>query len=515
MGRCRCCLLVAASLLTTAAAAAFGWFYVWQVLYAPYLQGARDIAYDAARERVIISALHSNVIAVVDVATPSKPRTLGWRADDAFTNAHGFAYDHGSATAYVASYGRGSLAKVDLRNPARDKLPVVATLKNDELYSATHASYDAARNLVFVTAAGSHDLGEDADVLRGGHDLLVVDAATMRRTGLLTEWGAGAEPAYPVYCVYDAARALLFASNDARNRLEVVDVSDAAQPAVVGEVAAVPELAYVSQLALDAPSNLIIAASQKGDSVAVVDVADAANPKILGSLTSDTLDGATGVAYDAARRLAYVASEFAGTLSVVNVTDRSTPVIVAGVCAPCGNRPQSLGHAIEQTSCRWRGGSPRQFPRRSRTTRSKAARPSRSTRRGGASSSPRGRARAWWRPTCATRPRRRSSRRSARRGRPRTPSRSWRWLRGPCSSFCSRSGSRRRRARGSGTRGKGTARSTRSTRTATTSATSSSGASRRRTSTATTTTTTTTTRRGCPRSIRWWCRQVRVISFSS
>ena len=30
---------------------------------------------------------------------------------------------------------------------------------------------------------------------------------------------------------------------------------------------------------------------------------------------------------------------FAGTLSVVNVTDRSTPVIVAGVCAPCGNRP--------------------------------------------------------------------------------------------------------------------------------------------------------------------------------
>ena len=43
MGRCRCCLLVAASLLTTAAAAAFGWFYVWQVLYAPYLQGARDI----------------------------------------------------------------------------------------------------------------------------------------------------------------------------------------------------------------------------------------------------------------------------------------------------------------------------------------------------------------------------------------------------------------------------------------------------------------------------------------
>ena len=48
MGRCRCCLLVAASLLDHPAAA-FGWFYVWQVLYAPYLQGARDIVYDAAR----------------------------------------------------------------------------------------------------------------------------------------------------------------------------------------------------------------------------------------------------------------------------------------------------------------------------------------------------------------------------------------------------------------------------------------------------------------------------------
>ena len=59
-----------------ATAAAFGWFYVWQVLYAPYLQGARDIAYDAARERVIISALHSNVIAGEDLpAHQAHPRT--------------------------------------------------------------------------------------------------------------------------------------------------------------------------------------------------------------------------------------------------------------------------------------------------------------------------------------------------------------------------------------------------------------------------------------------------------
>ena len=50
------CLRSAASRRTTAAAAAFGWFYVWQVLYAPYLQGARDIAYDAARERVAPAA---------------------------------------------------------------------------------------------------------------------------------------------------------------------------------------------------------------------------------------------------------------------------------------------------------------------------------------------------------------------------------------------------------------------------------------------------------------------------
>ena len=215
MGRCRCCLLVAASLLTTAAAAAFGWFYVWQVLYAPYLQGARDIVYDAARERVIISALHSNVIAVVDVAMPSKPRTSAGGPSDARTRTA--AYDHGSATAYVASYGRGTLAKVDLRNPARDKLPVVATLENDEHYSATHASYDAARNLVFVTAAGSHDLGEGRRRAPGRPRPARRRRGDDAADGPADGRGAGAEPAYPVYCVYDAARALLFASNDARN----------------------------------------------------------------------------------------------------------------------------------------------------------------------------------------------------------------------------------------------------------------------------------------------------------
>jgi hypothetical protein len=332
MGRCSCCLLAAASVLVTAGAAAFGWFYVWQVMYAPDLQGARDLIYDKARERVVVAALHNNVIAVIDVATPAKPKTLGWRSDDAFTNSHGFAYDHGTATAYVTSYARGSVTKVDLRHPIQDKLPIRATLRNENLYSATHASFDAGRNLVFVMAAGAHSTPMVEDAKKGGHDVVVVDAATMRPEAVLRDWGAAkTEESYPVYCVYDETRHMLYVSNDNSNTLDIIDVSDADKPALVGEVAAVPALAYVSQLAFDAASNLVIAAAQKGDSVTVVDVADATKPVILGSLSSDTLSGATGVAYDPVRRLVYVASEFAATLTVVNVTDRARPTIVAGV----------------------------------------------------------------------------------------------------------------------------------------------------------------------------------------
>ena len=216
----------------------------------------------------------------------------------------------------------------------------------------------------------------------------------------------------------------------------------AARPAVVGEVAAVPELAYVSQLALDAPSNLIIAASQKGDSVAIRRRGGRREPQIrvadLGR--ARRRDGrrlrrgpAPRVRRERVRRHAQ-RRERDGPGDARHRRGRMRAVWKSTT----ESRPR---HRTDVASMAW--GVATISAQVAHDAR--GARPSRSTRRGGASSSRRGRARAWWRPTCATRPRRRSWRRSARRGRPRTPSRSWRWLRGPCSSFCSRFGSRRRR----------------------------------------------------------------------
>ena len=372
-------------------------------------------------------------------------------------------------------------------------------LENDER-AARRTRLRRGAELVFVTAAGSHNwnvskvtnIGEDVNP--GAARDRSSSAATMRRTGLLTD-GAPARPAYPVYCVYDAARALLFASNDAEP-LEVVGVSDAAQP-VVGEVAAVPELAYVSQLALDAPSNLIIAASQKATPWRS-SRGGRREPQILGSLTSDALDGATGVAYDAARRLAYVASEFAGTLSVVSVADGSRHR--RGRMRVWKSTTESQPrHRADVASMAW---SPRRFPRRSRTTRCAGEAVAFDAARRRVFVASRTSAclveadvRDAAAPTVV-----------AALCTPRTPAdavRSWRWLRGPCSSFCSRFGSRRRAC----SRKRRAARAARSTR-------SDEGgytgdrARAPETRTVATTTTTTTRRRRRAQVNQRWCRQV-------
>ncbi|KAK7240101.1 hypothetical protein SO694_00117022 [Aureococcus anophagefferens] len=341
------CVAVVVYGLAVIAATAYVWDYVVdRSRFADYLQGARDIAYDERRGRLVVSALHADSVAVLDARGEDIALSGLYVDHERFGNAHGFAYDADRELVFAASYTKHSLAALDVGAPRRGGAVVGWVEDGVALHSATHASYDAARRLVFVDAAGGHGRSDDHDnaehrdeQARGlGHSLAVVDAADparLRVVGRLTDWGdergRGNGDAYPVYCVADAPRQLVYVSNDKAATLEVVDVADPARPVKVGEVYDA-RIDYVSQLAFDAEARVLYAASQKADSFAVVNVTDPRNPALLAVLVDhEVLDGATGVALDVRRKLAFVAAEYAGVVAVVDVADPRAPAVAGSV----------------------------------------------------------------------------------------------------------------------------------------------------------------------------------------
>ena len=63
---CRCVGVAAYVLAVVALSGFVGYSYVYEVLYAEYLQGARDIAFDAKRGLVIVASLHADSLTLVD-----------------------------------------------------------------------------------------------------------------------------------------------------------------------------------------------------------------------------------------------------------------------------------------------------------------------------------------------------------------------------------------------------------------------------------------------------------------
>ena len=130
-------------------------YYVYTDTYAEHLQGARDLALDVKRGVVLVAALHANALTVVDVRGAAM-EVARWRADEAFGNAHGFAYDAERQIAFVTSYTRHSVAAVDART-----LDVLGVLRDEAtLNAATHAAYDAATD--FAASCALDDRVDDS-----------------------------------------------------------------------------------------------------------------------------------------------------------------------------------------------------------------------------------------------------------------------------------------------------------------------------------------------------------------
>ena len=97
-----------------------------------------------------MACLGADSLVVVDASGPGKLSTLGYAIDpDAFGNAHGFAYDGTSGTAYVTSYSHHSLARVDARDPTDIRVRG-RVVDETALAWAAHASFDARNGLVYA-----------------------------------------------------------------------------------------------------------------------------------------------------------------------------------------------------------------------------------------------------------------------------------------------------------------------------------------------------------------------------
>ncbi|KAJ1448908.1 hypothetical protein M885DRAFT_537570 [Pelagophyceae sp. CCMP2097] len=311
--------------------------------FADYLQGARDVIFDAASGRVVVAALHANALTVIDVRG-DRPRVEAYYADALnFGNVHGLAYDAARHVTFVPSYTRASLTAFAIAG-RRAGTALGTLVRPNELASGVHAAYDARRRRVFVANAGSHGRpGEPsaADELRSGagHSITVIDAndlEDLRVLQRLSDWGDEGErcdAAYPVYTFYLRDRDFLVASNDKCKTVEFFNASNATL-FKQSEVYDARVLNYVSQLDYDEKRRRLYAASQKSNSLAVLDVADLAHPRLLASVVDDdVLNMATGIAVDVRRQLAFVVSEGARSFAVYSVADvdASKPPRLVGV----------------------------------------------------------------------------------------------------------------------------------------------------------------------------------------
>ena len=88
------CVAVVVYGLAVIAATAYAWDYVVdRSRFADYLQGARDIAYDERRGRLVVSALHADSVAVLDARGEDIALSGLYVDHERLGNAHGFAYD--------------------------------------------------------------------------------------------------------------------------------------------------------------------------------------------------------------------------------------------------------------------------------------------------------------------------------------------------------------------------------------------------------------------------------------
>ena len=114
------CVAVVVYGLAVIAATAYAWDYVVdRSRFADYLQGARDIAYDERRGRLVVSALHADSVAVLDARGEDIALSGLYVDHERFGNAHGFAYDADRELVFAASYTKHSLAALDVGAPRR------------------------------------------------------------------------------------------------------------------------------------------------------------------------------------------------------------------------------------------------------------------------------------------------------------------------------------------------------------------------------------------------------------
>ncbi|KAH8060686.1 hypothetical protein JL722_4799 [Aureococcus anophagefferens] len=239
------CVAVVVYGLAVIAATAYAWDYVVdRSRFADYLQGARDIAYDERRGRLVVSALHADSVAVLDARGEDIALSGLYVDHERFGNAHGFAYDADRELVFAASYTKHSLR-------ARRRRAAAAPS------SARLVSNDKAAALEVV------DVADPARPVKVGE---VYDARID----------------YVSQLAFDAEANVLYAASQKADSFAVVNVTDPKNPALLAVLVDHEVLDGATGVALDggeavaydAPRALAFVASRTSAAVVAVDVSD-------------------------------------------------------------------------------------------------------------------------------------------------------------------------------------------------------------------------------------------------